>query len=357
MTSLNSVETINPEQAQRALALLWRAGVPAALIGGVGCGKTTAVREFVNKLNKGKVPFKLWTCILSYMEASDIGGIPVPDQKSGKVKYLTPEFLPFDTDDAGVIFGDEFDRATPEVQNAFLQVLLGGEFHGHKMSPKAYCVLAMNGESDIYTTPLSRAARTRVCSLFLSRHASGCNESYAKWASNNGVNEVVQTFARFRTDLYEQDEEFTEIAQCVGRTADMAGRVLDAVKKVSFPTTDILLPCLAGLVGKKAALELMATQKLVDEGCPTLEDIVKDPTGTKVPENMSVIYTLIRSAVRSHTAENKKEVRALATYAARIPDEWAAVLMNQLMEKSPSACAADTTVTRMLDKLVHLMSA
>ena len=128
---------INPSQVLRCLAVLWAAGIPTALIGGVGTGKTSTVHQFVELLRKqsGKKTVNLWTLILSYLSPEEIGGVPAPNRESGHLDYYMPGFLPFDCSDSGVIFGDEFDRATPEVQNAFLQVLLGKEFHGHTLSP------------------------------------------------------------------------------------------------------------------------------------------------------------------------------------------------------------------------------
>lgn len=328
------VYLINPEQAQRAIALCWKAKVPVALIGGVGCGKTTAVREFVDKLNNGRgKSYKLWTCILSYLEASDIGGIPVPQRGKDTVKFHMPDFLPFDNEETGIVFGDEFDRATPEVQNAFLQVLLGGEFHGHKLSDNAYVVLAMNGSSDMYTTPLSRAARTRLCSLFVSRHAGGAGESYQQWAERNGIDDLTRAFAKFREDLFERDVDFEELAQCTPRTVDMAGRLMEAAAQVKFKTDDVLPAVIAGMIGRRAATEYLAIKRLLEEA-PSPEEIVKDPKGAMIPDNPSVIHAMA-SALLNHCDNRRKATKAVQ-YAVRLRPEWAAMMLKGLSKKEPT---------------------
>ena len=344
-TALNQhVVTVTPEQAQRCIALLWKADATAkrkggaispALIGGVGCGKTTAVKEFVSKMQRNDPSFALWSCALSLMEPSDIGGIPVPDKKTGRYSFYLPSFLPFDCDDHGVIFGDEFDRATPEVQNAFLQVLLGCDFHGHSMSSNAFCVLALNGTSDMYTTPLSRAARTRVCTLFVSRDSTGGDKSYREWAQQNDVNPAVVAFAKYRPELYESENDFEELALCVSRSADRAGDILEAAKTVQFQTDDILLACVAGCIGKKAAIELMAVERLITEAPSPEEIVAKGGHGCVIPQNQSVIYALLGSISSQFDPQSKTEANAYITYGKQLPDEWTAVLFESLCKKQP----------------------
>jgi hypothetical protein len=333
MTGISNVYLLTPEQVQRALALCWKAKVPVAIVGGVGCGKTTAMHDFVDKLNGGRTKggkYRLWTIILSYLESSDIGGIPTPD--GSKAKYLMPEFLPFDSDEHGVIFGDEFDRATPEVQNAFLQVLLGNEFHGHRLSENAFTVLAMNGASDLYTTPLSRAARTRICSLFISRFAEGAGDSYQNWAERNGIDPLTRAFAKFRPELYEKDEQFEELAQCTPRTVDMVGKVMEAARDVKFKIDDILPAVVAGIIGRKAATEYMAIQELLDKA-PTPEEIIADPMGCKIPEDPSVCHAMTSGLV-AHCSD-RKQFAAAVKYAVRLQPEWAAHMLKTLSKKEP----------------------
>jgi len=332
-----NVVTINPEQGKRCLALLWKARVPAALIGPTGVGKTTMVQEFVGLLNgKGAPKFKLWMAPLSYYsDAGDIGGIPVPDHKAQVMKFLLNGALPFDTEEAGVLFGDEFDRSSPEVQNAFLQVLLGGVIHGHKLSENVYPVIAMNGSSDVYTTPLSQAARTRVCSLFLSHHAAGTMESYLEWAEKNGVSRVARRFARARRELLAPEIQFEELAVCVPRTLDMADKVLSVSKTVKFRTDDIVFPCLAGLIGKRAAVEFLAIERLIEEA-PDLSEILQDPKRCAVPKNPSVLTALISELVSAVDPSDLARSQKIIVYGTRWSAETAWALFKQMAEKDSS---------------------
>jgi len=270
------INYINHDQLKRSLLLLWKAKIPACIIGGVGSGKTTAVEELCQQLDeKIENKFHLWKIFLGLIDATEVGGMPYKSDE-GKLDYMPPKCLPFGTDDFGIIFGDEYDRADSSVQNAFNQILLGGEIHGNKISDNAYVILAMNGESDQYTTPLSEAARNRVCSLFLSSHAAGNLDQWNQWASENKVNPLIKAFANYRPDLIKRHEEFSELALITPRSRDMAGRILDCVEDVSFKTEDILLPCLAGVIGSGAAQELISFHQIQNE-LPDIKHMLNNP--------------------------------------------------------------------------------
>jgi hypothetical protein len=241
--------------------------------------------------------------------------------------------LPFNTDATGLLVGDELDRCPEYIQNAFLQILLGGEIHGNKISPNAYVCGTMNGSSDMYTTPLSEAARTRICSLFVSNNADGFSESYDEWASKNGVSAVARTFSKYRKELFKPEHDFEELALCVPRSIDMADRILAASKEVTFQTDDILFPMIAGVIGKKAAVEFLATERLINEA-PSIDDVIANPTTAMVPSDPSIIYALTCGLVDA-VSEHDDAVSVMA-YAVRLPDEYTAAMVRRLGKKVPS---------------------
>lgn len=337
-TDNTGVFYITPQQLKKALVVLWRAKVPAAIFGAPGCGKTTAVTELINNLNaqrnKDSPEMKLWSIILSYKGPEDIGGIPYPNKDHTRVTYLLPEELPFGTDEHGIIFGDEFDRASPETQNSFLQLLLGGSIHGKAISPNAYIVLAMNGTSDIYTTQLSDAAITRVCTLFVSANADGYLDSYDSWAEDNSISSEMRAFVRFNPQLIASNDTFTPLAKSNARTSVMADRILKAMATVKFDISDIRKPMLAGVIGRAEALKLIAFHEQC-ANLPSVDSIIKDPKKTIVPERNDLIYALIGSIVqRVSKSSDIKTIDRICAYAVRLPDEFASSLFRQLYNKN-----------------------
>ena len=325
------VQFLSPEQAGRCIALLWQANVTTCLVGDVGVGKTSAVKDFVKKLGDG---WGLWPLPAPYLNVEDLSGIPYPDSSGTTIKYLATPLLPFGDEQAkGVVLIDEIDRAEPAVQNAASLLILEREVHGHRLPDNVYIVAAMNSTSDIHTTPLSRALLTRVCTLFVSSTADEFGDSYDDWAEENGISPAMRSFARYRSDLLHTFDEFEEMSIARPRTRDMVDRVCSAAERVTFKTEDILLPCLAGLVGKAVAIEFMAFRALCQQ-TPTPGESLADPAGTPVPDRLDVCYHVALTVFNS-IGPNPHKAAKFFNYATRMPAEICAFVARKLADLVP----------------------
>lgn len=346
---------INPDQANRILMLCWRATrlsikmglplrIPVALVGDTGCGKTESVKAFHAKLaaqyeERGK-EFKLYTTILSMVPAEDIGGIPTAS--NGRVKHNMLECLPFDCNETCIGFADELDRATPETQNAFLQFLLGGMYHGHYMSPNAYWICAMNGTSDIYTNPLSQAARTRMCTIFMSRSAKDGTKSYDNWAERNGIPQVCRTFNSQFGSLIQSTKDFEEMAVCTPRTLDMCGIVTLAKQEVEakelFEVEDIYRPIIAGLIGMEAMANYMGVEDALAKQLEP-QEVLRCPEEAKMVSDPTLVFYLIQAVIGLISGkynDDMKMVKKAAQYGRRFEsDEWIEIWMTSLLKAFP----------------------
>lgn len=339
------ISFINTKQLVRAILLCWRAQVPVCIIAGVGSGKTDAVNQAIELIRNQINDFKDWPVMLSLVEATDIGGFP--RDKQGHIEYVMAKMLPFDCDDSGIIFADEFDRATPEVQNAFNYILLGKQFHGHNISPNAFPVMACNTTSDVYTSPISKATRNRVCFLYLSPDAEGDLESWDEWAETNGgledgkgIHPVIRGFAHFKPDLIEAEKDFEELAIPTKRSRDAASRLIQAAEGMKIDTKDIIKPCLAGVIGYAAMIELVAYQA-VHEKLPDVRAILADPNGVSldgISDDPSVMHAIGATLIK-HT-ETRSHAMAAMTFAYRMPDEPAIWLARKIVEKVPNVVSS-----------------
>ena len=337
------VKYITHSELKRALLILQKADVPACIIGGVGCGKTTAVEDFVSKINKTiDGEYNLWKIFLGMVDSTEIGGVPVRTADN-RITYAPPEFLPFNTDAPGVILGDEYDRSDPSVQNAFNQILLGGEIHGNKISKNAFVVLTMNGTSDMYTTQLSEAARTRVCTLFLSSKASMALKDWDEWAEQNNVNDTIRGFAHYRSDLIETHENFEELAMCTSRSRDMAGRILTACDEAGFKTDDIKMPLLSGVIGHSAAVELIAYEQMKNS-LPDIELMLAKPHSYETHKcwEEPSLCCAISTAIPGFITEDNVDLAASAiTLIGYMPIEIGTWAIRGIAKKCPMVATTD----------------
>ena len=350
-----NIQFLSPEQCQRALVLNWTATliaksmnldlrIPTALVGDTGCGKTDAVRAFYKDLSSkaasvNKVT-KLWSVRMSHILPEDLGGYAAKDETTKKLVHYMLDCLPFDCEDMGVIFLDEFDRAPTDNQNASMPLVYGDDFHGHSLSSNAYVVLALNGSADTYTTPLSQAIRTRVCSLFVSRNSGDGYASYEKWATANGIPEVVKMFHRVSGNLIASTNEFTELAVCTPRTLDMAGMITlarDQInKKGTLEIDDVYPACIAGVIGAQAAAQYIVNEQMLKDTNP--EDVILHPDTAKIPSYAIINYLVqaVCNILQNDSDRNNKAIGVLR-YIKRIDNqEWARMFMDRIGDTVPS---------------------
>lgn len=152
----------------RAVQAGIEAGVPVALVGNPGGGKTSTVEALADRM----VPRRTLTDIsMATMIAEDVSGNPkameedAPDGKRRMVtRYSMPEWQADVLDDPySIMFLDEFNTATPSTQRAFLKILQSRTFpSGFRFSDRVAIILAVNpgGQSD--GNELSLALKNRI---------------------------------------------------------------------------------------------------------------------------------------------------------------------------------------------------
>lgn len=331
------MQFITLEQARRAVALCFAADHPVGLWGIPGIGKSSVIADVTESIG-----WKLYDYNLSDKEPTDIGGTPFPVDGAYLTYLIAKGLLPFDNDEECVLLFDEIDRANPDVLNMVQRIVLERRINGHKLSPNCRIVVAGNGVSDIYTTPLSEALRNRLCHLYIEATSQAALDSWLNWADDNGVSPVLQGFAKFKPEIFisqsAKAKQIEELALARPRSWVAVGKLVeaaDALEQVNpdLKTRDIIRAVVAGCVGEAAATEFLAYKQL-HESAPSIESILANPSTAAIPDRVDILYSL--SVALTKQAESSREVaEKVAIYGSRWPDEPAALLKRKLVAKQP----------------------
>jgi len=334
--------TVN--QCKRAVVAAMLANKPVALWGESGVGKSTVIREVCDKLG-----FEYFDFRMSDKDPTDAGGVPIPDVENGTLKYAVTNMIPWDHvvgERKAALVLDEFDRAEPALQNMALQLVLDRCVNGHKLGQNVVIILAGNGTSDTYTTPLSEAAARRMIHLYVTRAGAKGLASYEAHAEEKEINPHHVGFARFCNETWSvgaDQIQFEELGRPCPRTFDMAGVVYDTLKEIEgrkqFKTDDLYVPLVAGCVGKAAAYAYIGWRNMC-ETAPNPKDVLANPKKADIPVEAGVLYALVASL--TDCAEDYDTAERVTAFLVRVSDlanqqEIAAMGFRRMIKKLPEA--------------------
>jgi len=127
-------------------------GEPILLIGSHGTAKTMLARSIARTLGLKFIAYDASKALFE-----DVLGLPNPESlKNGKLEYLSTDISIWDKE---FILIDEVSRASPSMQNKWLEIIRSRQLMGKKIESLKYIFAAMNPATDSYvgTTTLDAA--------------------------------------------------------------------------------------------------------------------------------------------------------------------------------------------------------
>lgn len=166
-----------------------------------GIGKSAIVKAFAKEHELMLIDYRL-----SQTDNTDLKGIPHVDDASKFCYWAAPEELPLANNPKykgtkGILFLDEFNRATPDVIQSCFQLIYDHEIGQNKLAPNWYIVAAGNlgNEDGCDVIELDTAIRTGR--LFPLRTDESL-EDWLEWAEANEINPNIIGFLRAYGDTY-----------------------------------------------------------------------------------------------------------------------------------------------------------
>ena len=154
--------------------------------GPTGIGKSHIFHQIGNNLNLPVIDRRL-----SQMTEGDIIGLP--ELVDGVTRFAPVDWFIRACKEPVVLFFDEINRATIEVQQCAFQIVLDRELNGHKLHPKTRVYSAINEGSEYQVLDMDPALLRRFWTMEL----EPTTEDWLEWASNrNDIDNVTCDFIK-----------------------------------------------------------------------------------------------------------------------------------------------------------------
>jgi len=299
---------------------------PVMLWGPPGVGKSQIVAQVAERHQVSVIDIRL-----SQMEPSDLRGIPF--RINDVVEWAVPALLPNAErhGEAGILFLDEITSAPPSVSAAAYQLILDRRLGAYEVPDHWIIVAAGNRQGDrgvTYTMPAPLANR------FSHFEVETNLDDWVYWAYQNGVDERIIGFLRFRPELlFDFDPAHNPVAFPSPRSWEFAHRALQKFGEVP----DLLLGSLQACVGPAAGIELKAFVDNLDR-MPDLDAILRGeevPTPTEIDLQYAVASALVGRAIRAKGSEPAQEVYGrILDYAGTFRQKEMGVMLVSDMQRA-----------------------
>lgn len=338
----NSIPTVGFLSSETIIKAGLVANQSVLLIGDPGIGKSSIMRKVAADLN-----MPLHTLLGATLDPTDIGGLPVKAEHNGKthVVRLPLKMISDLSESPGLLFLDEISAAPGPVQAALLRLILDRVAGDVELHPDTRIVAAANPpEQAPAGFELSAPLMGRLCVIHFRPAESEILRFFRSLGDDDSAErdegEVFSAIADASPDMLEVD--IPKAAATGGmqwgspRSWERAVRMRAAFTKMGLdPDSDEAFHAVAGSVGQSRAAAYYGVRRLIGQ-LPSVEEIVKDPEGAKVPERKDLQVAAVGLMPRIA----KANLWAAYIYAMRLMKEYALASHRTLMEQNNKATPA-----------------
>ncbi len=348
-----------------------------------GVGKSAVVRQCAEELGVSFIDIRL-----AQNDVGDMKGLPF--QGAGRTFFAPPDWFPIKSEDAaslskslksvddldktvneittgkfgdsGILFLDEINRATQEVQQAAFELVLDRRLNMRDLPDGWRVVAAINDNADIYDVNEMGAA---LISRFMVIDFKPTVEEWYTWAASKGLHPAVLAFTKKYANFLDPTNEIIEKASAKTERiydrrswemlSDSIASFTDAHKAGNMPfgimdktnesNAFLLLTC-TGFLGTICAVKfqkfveleykVLDAEKILNGMDKTVETHMKKLVDDgKIPEiatyNTQIVEFIIAANIEKLSAKQSKN---LFTYAKLIPDEIVSNLWKQMLDES-----------------------
>jgi hypothetical protein len=319
------MQTITMIEAERMIETQYDMREPFLLIGEPGMGKTSLFESVAKRRKIGFI-----ANILSQKDPVDVGGIRVPDMKTGVMRHFVPEDVPIDAKIHGLygmILYDEINVVSMLMQATAYGVIQEKRLGLHRLLEGWVPMGAGNNVTD---GAAAQRISTALANRFNLQYVKPHLESWLKQYGSEHVDQRGTAFLRFRPEMFHKMPD---------RKASSDVRFPSArswTKAFKFIEDEPVFrqKRFTGYVGEDGAREFEAFWRIMEKAL-TFEQIVDSPLQVPVPNptELGLIYALVGMLSR---LVDRKHFDAVVQYIGRMQKEYQVVFMQDTTKRTPS---------------------
>jgi hypothetical protein len=332
--------TINMVELERMIVACYNANEPLMALGRPGMGKTALFEHCAKTVLKiGYIDFRL-----SLRDPVEVGGMRVPDQKTGKLRHYIPDDLP---DPAvhgkrGIIVFDEINVVAQLMQATAYGLIQERRNGSYRMAEGWVPMASGNNVGD-------RAAAQRLSTALANRfNVQHVTPHLPSWLNQYGSEHVDSrgcAFLRFRPRLFSlmpwepiEEPPPNTTAPPVPRAQSEEVRHPSArswTKAFKFIDEEPTFrrKIFTGYVGPDVASEFEAFWRVMEKA-PAFDQIVADPKKAKLPEPSDVGTYYAVSGMLSRLAD-RKNFDPIMVYVNRMLPDYQVALVQDATRRQP----------------------
>lgn len=308
--------------AERMIRTCYELDEPLFLLGDPGMGKTALFAGVAASLGIGYIDFRL-----TMRDPVDVGGMRIPDDKTGRMKHYVPEDLPVDAKahgKAGLLVFDEINSVGPMMQ-AMAYGIIQERRSGQKNLLPGWVPMASG--NPVSSGASGQRISTATANRFNVRHVKPDVNSWLDQYGYANVDPRGIAFLRYRPELFHVMPTKDQIAFPSARSWTKTFKAID--QEPTFRRKMV-----AGWVGEAAADEFEAFIRIMASSI-SFEEILTDPVKarTPAPTDAGVYYAI--SGMLSRLCDRKNFDRVMQ-YVGRLLPDYQVMIVRSATERDPT---------------------
>lgn len=327
ITSELGIPVLTPSQLERHLLICKQTNQSVLILGRPGGGKTTIVHKVCDMTKTYAVVRRV-----NGMDPTDLGLPYVYEDNNGikRHSFTVPDFF-FGADDdipeeypGGVaVFFDEVPQGLPAMQNRIREMLQERTLSGRKVNDKVWFVLAGNFAQDKAATyPIPKQLLNCLSVVALAPDL----EDFFRFCSTHNIRPEIPAFAKLFPDCLDSYDPDSMI-NCTSRSLCTVSPLMD-----TNPPMDAELDLYSSRIGKGWGAQFTGFLQVFRD-LPKLEDIVKSPMRTELPDEDRTDVLCALAAMLGR-ALNYNNADSVIKYLQRLPAEFCVFAMRDAFRRN-----------------------